>query len=361
MTNKVLVTLLSVTVALVMVITGVAVVVYNDRYQPAGNSSVISDISSIISSDNSSNLSSNESSSEVSSSEVSSTKPAPNPDEIKPGEKYYNIYNAVKNLNNSRHGYGFGYDTNAQNRPLLAISQQNELGKYGMNAITKESGHIYLTFDEGWEAGFSGKILDVLKEKNVKATFFVTMSYVKGNQALIRRMIDEGHIIGNHSVTHPDMTTISIKKSINEIMDLHNYMVENYNYEMHLFRPPTGAYSVRSLEIARLLGYRTVEWSFAYNDWDTNAQPDKTVAYQQITNKTHGGAIYLLHAVSKTNTEILGDVIDYWTNAGYDIGPFPNIAPDQELPEVKPAPTPPAPPESSDNSSSDTSSENIEE
>lgn len=354
MSNKVIITLLSVLIAAIVAVTGVAVVVYNDRYSQE-SSSVFSDTSSEVESEESSFVSSEVSSEQ--SSEPSSALPTPAPTpEFQPGDKYYDIYLAVKGLDNSRHGYGFRVSSDTAKRPGLAISQQNAYGKYGMNSIEKDSGHIYLTFDEGWENGYTSRILDVLKQKNIKATFFVTMSYVKSRPDLVRRMINEGHVVGNHSVNHPDMTSVSIKRAINEIMDLHYYMIENFGYEMHLFRPPTGAYSVRTLEIARLLGYRTVEWSFAYADWDEKNQPDKTFAYNYVTGQTHGGAIYLLHAVSSTNADILGDVIDYWLKEGYSVGEYPNCKPDTPLPEVKPAPTPapvtpPEEPSSSENSS----------
>ncbi len=352
MNNKLLIALISVAAAVSVIITGAAII-YSRQDAPDGNSSTFSNISSDLSSNISSNTSSEESSSEltsieVSSNEVSSTAPKPNPDVIYPGEKYYDVYLAVKDLDNTRNVYDFGFEeVDGQKRPYYPMIRQEKYGQYGMEAIGENSGYIYLTIDEGWENGYTPQILDTLKAENVKATFFVTMSYVKGNPALVKRMIDEGHVVGNHSVTHPDMTKISIKKCIYEIMDLHNYMKENYNYEMHLFRPAEGTFSIRSLEIARLLGYRTVEWSFGYYDWEPSAQPDKLAAFNNITGHTHGGAIYLLHAVSKTNTEIFGDVFDYWRSQGYDIGPFPNVAPDKEMPAVKPAPTP-QPPTSSE-------------
>lgn len=312
----------------------------NDTISTSGDiSSTTSNVSSNNISSTFSDLSSDDASSDISSvsSSVSSnnvSSSAPVVPTIDPNHPYYNVILAVSGLDGTRHGYGFGLDVDPQNRPWLAQSQQNELAQYGMTAITNDTGKIYLTFDEGYEAGYTSRILDVLKEKNCTATFFVTMHYVKAQPALVRRMINEGHVIGNHSTTHPSMPTIKVEQMIDEIMSLHNYVLENFGYEMKLFRPPTGAYSVKSLEVARLLGYRTVEWSFAYEDWDEEKQPDPTYAYNYITSKTHGGAIYLLHAVSRTNTEVIGSVIDYWRNLGYTVEAYPNISPSESTTNV---------------------------
>lgn len=274
--------------------------------------------------------SSKNTSSKATSSKMTSSKDGSSNSQ---NDLYKKIISKTKKLDTKRIGYGFGNDVNKQNRPLLAIEQQNEYGKNGMTAITENMDTIYLTFDEGYEAGYTDDILDTLKAKKCKATFFVTLSYVKNNPKLVKRMIKEGHVIGNHSVNHYSMPTLSAKEMISEIMGLHEYMLEHYGYEMKLFRPPTGAYSEQSLEVAKLLGYRTVEWSFAYKDWDENNQPNAKESLKTIKQKTHGGAIFLLHAVSKTNSKILGDVIDYWRKQGYSVEQFPNISPDEKLPK----------------------------
>lgn len=302
----------------------IAVVLISNKNGTGGTSSTDTTTNSIQSSPSSSVSSeeSSEPSSEAPSSEVLS---APVVSTIDPNNPYYDILVAVDGLDRARHGYGFGIPVDANNRPKLAQENQRDYGRYGMAAITDDMSTIYLTFDEGYEAGYTAKILDVLKEKNCTATFFITMHYAKANAGLVRRMIDEGHVVGNHSVNHPDMTTISPERMIKEIMELHEYVLEHFGYEMKLFRPPTGAYSITSLEVARLLNYQTVEWSFAYEDWDTGNQPDNSFAYDYITGRTHGGAIYLLHAVSRTNAEVLGDVIDYWRNEGYTVTAYPNV------------------------------------
>jgi len=149
------------------------------------------------------------------------------------------------------------------------------------------------------------------------------MSYVKNNPELIKRMIDEGHVVGNHSVNHKSMPTLSLEEASKEITELHNYVKENYGYEMYLFRPPMGEFSEQTLALAQSLGYRTMLWSYAYKDYDTENQPPVTEAYNKVTAASHGGAVYLLHAVSATNTALLGDAIDFWRAEGYQVGAYP--------------------------------------
>lgn len=184
----------------------------------------------------------------------------------------------------------------------------------------KEAKTLYLTFDEGYENGYTSKILDILKEKNVKAVFFVTSYYLENNPDLIKRMVSEGHIVGNHSKSHLSMPTLtSDKDKFNkEFTDVENKYTEITGVEMKkLFRPPMGEYSQKSLSMTKNLGYKTVFWSFAYNDWDTENQPDASYAKNKILDNLHDRAILLLHAVSKTNTEILGDIIDSARDLGY--------------------------------------------
>ncbi len=177
---------------------------------------------------------------------------------------------------------------------------------------------IYLTFDEGYENGYTSTILDTLKEKNVTATFFVTMPYVKQQPELVKRMIEEGHIVGNHTVNHPSMPSITDDEKLKkEIMDLHDYVKENFNYEMTYLRPPKGEYSERTVKLALDLGYRTVLWSAAYDDWDTKKQDRLDYARGMILNYLHPGEVMLLHAVSKDNDALLGEVIDEARNRGY--------------------------------------------
>ena len=225
----------------------------------------------------------------------------------------------VSNLSNSKKCWGQGYNVNEKNQPISSIEYNNLYGKYDTYFIGEKEKCIYLTFDEGYENGYTAQILDVLKEKKVSAVFFVTYDYVKRNDELIKRMINEGHIIGNHSWSHPSMPDLSTENCKLEITKLHDYMLENYNYEMKYIRPPRGEFSERTLAITKNLGYKTILWSFAYKDYDVNNQPDNNKAFARVTESIHDGAIYLLHAVSKTNTEILSDVIDEWRNKGFTI------------------------------------------
>jgi peptidoglycan-N-acetylmuramic acid deacetylase len=225
----------------------------------------------------------------------------------------------ISSLNNEKKGYGQGKEVDSANRPTGATMLQSKYGKYDAIFIAPAEKNICLTFDEGYENGYTAKILDVLKQKECSAVFFVTMDYVKRNPELIKRMIDEGHVVGNHTVHHPSMPTITIEKAKNEIQELHDYVEKEFGYKMTLFRPPMGEYSERTLAITQKLGYKTIFWSFAYEDWKTDNQPDKATALKKIKSCTHDGAIYLLHAVSSTNTAILGDAIDYWRSEGYKV------------------------------------------
>lgn len=178
---------------------------------------------------------------------------------------------------------------------------------------------IYLTFDEGYENGYSAKILDVLKANNVKAAFFVTTPYINSNKELIKRMVDEGHLVCNHSTTHPSMASIKDKEKFNnEFLGCEKAFKEVTGKDMpKYFRPPMGKFSEQSLKRTKDLGYKTIFWSFAYRDWEKNSQPSHEVAKKTIMERVHPGSIYLLHAVSKTNSEVLGDVIKDLKAKGY--------------------------------------------
>lgn len=232
-------------------------------------------------------------------------------------------YSYLNDYDNKKVAYGVGYDTDSMNRPLGAVQAQKQYGD--MNALfigEAANKRLWLTFDEGYENGYTEKILDTLASKGVKATFFITRDYAEKNPGLIKRMIAEGHTVGNHSYSHPSLPECSNEDLYNEIMLLHNYISKNFGYDMYVMRPPMGEFSERVLACAKELGYTTVLWSFAYQDWLTDNQPEPTAAYEKITSKTHNGAVYLLHAVSKTNAEILPKVIDYWHENGYIITPM---------------------------------------
>lgn len=219
--------------------------------------------------------------------------------------------NKIGALNSALVKWGPGVQVDQKNRTTGSIQMQEQYGKYGAYFIAPEDcGKFYLTFDEGYENGFTPAILDVLKEKEVSAVFFVTMPFVKSEPELIQRMIDEGHVIGNHTNRHLNPTQVSIEEAHRDIQELHDYMLENFDYEMNLYRPPEGVFSEQVLGMVQSLGYTTVLWSFAYADWDPNQQMAQQDALAKTTKMIHDGGIYLLHAVSKTNTEILGSLID---------------------------------------------------
>ncbi len=217
------------------------------------------------------------------------------------------------------HGYGQGREVDEHNRPVGAEMFNDEMSQYGCYAMLEDNGEIYLTFDQGYENGFTEPILDTLMDKDVKAVFFLTGDYAERNEKLVKRMIDEGHIIGNHGMKHASLPNLSEAEAENEIMSLHNFVKEKYNYDMTFLRPPCGEYSEQAMAVCDRLGYKTLLWSFAYPDWDVNNQPDPTAAFERISGSAHGGGIYLLHSVSSTNAEILGRVIDSFREQGYTL------------------------------------------
>ena len=226
-------------------------------------------------------------------------------------------------LSNQKNGWGQGTQVDEKNRPVSCDQYQDQYGKYGAVFIGKaDVKNIYLTFDEGYENGYTAKILDVLKEKKAPAVFFVTHDYVKRNPDLIKRMIAEGHMVGNHTWSHPSMPTVTTDKAKEEITKLHDEVKSQFGYDMTVFRPPMGEYSERTLAITQSLGYKSVFWSFAYADWDPNKQMDPQKALEKATKAAHPGAVYLLHAVSKTNAEILGSFIDNLRSQGYTFAKF---------------------------------------
>ena len=188
--------------------------------------------------------------------------------------------------------------------------------KNGEYQILKKN--IYLKFDEGYEAGYTPKILDVLKQNNVKATFFITAHYLNTQSDLVKQMIDEGHIVGNHTVNHKSMPSLTQEQINSEVMDLHKAIYSKFEYEMKYLRPPMGEYSQKTLAVTNSLGYTTVMWSFAYEDWNEKSQPDEEKSKQKILNNVHNGEIMLLHGNSKTNTNILDSIIKQIKQMGYE-------------------------------------------
>ena len=178
---------------------------------------------------------------------------------------------------------------------------------------------LYLTFDAGFENGNTPAILDALKKHDVKATFFVVGTYIKDNPDLIKRIHEEGHLIGNHTYHHPDMLQIATKESFHkELKDVETEYKNVVGEEMTKFyRPPQGKYNESNLQMAKDLGYHTFFWSLAYVDWYENDQPSKEEAFQKLLGRIHPGAIVLLHSTSKTNADILDELLTKWEEMGY--------------------------------------------
>lgn len=191
--------------------------------------------------------------------------------------------------------------------------------KHGDGASKKV---VYLTFDAGYENGNVEKILDVMKEKQVTGAFFVLENLIIKNTELVVRMADEGHLVCNHTAKHPDVTKFdSLEEFKSEIESLENVYREYTGREMSkYFRPPEGRFNTRSLEYARDMGYKTVFWSFAYEDWDNGKQMDREAAKKKILDNMHNGAVILLHPTSATNAAVLGEVIDELKVLGYSFG-----------------------------------------
>lgn len=217
------------------------------------------------------------------------------------------------------HGYGWGYKKNNEHK-------KPEVGKFGemiekYDAFyaddTKEK-EIYLTFDNGYEEGYTEQVLDVLKKEHVPATFFVTGHYVKTAPDLVKRMVEDGHIIGNHSYHHPDFTTMS-KKGIKKELDMLERAVADVSTqkEMTYLRPPRGTFNENTLKWANEFGYVHLFWSVAFKDWETNQQKGWKHAFDQITEQIHPGAILLLHTVSEDNADALEKVIVHLKKSGY--------------------------------------------
>lgn len=229
-------------------------------------------------------------------------------------------------LSNEKAGWWFNPKKAGGNgKSTIPEKTANLLNKYnGIWQAKTDEKVLYLTFDEGYEYNNNtAKILDTLKAKGVKAAFFVTGAYVKSNLDLVNRMANEGHLVCNHSVNHLNQVEAikNPKKLEDDIAGLQNLYKEKTGNNLASFlRPPEGVYSERTLKFINDMGYRPVFWSFAYKDWLRDNQPDKKFAIEKITGQFHPGSVLLLHAVSDTNAEILGEIIDQAVNMGYRFG-----------------------------------------
>ena len=181
---------------------------------------------------------------------------------------------------------------------------------------------IYLTFDAGYENGATGRILDALQKHQAKAAFFLVGNYIEKNADLVRRMVAEGHTVGNHTMHHPDMSKLKDKEAFNkELRELEDLFREKTGQELpKYYRPPQGSYSEENLKMAKELGYKTVFWSLAYVDWKNDSQPTKEQAFAKLLPRIHPGAVVLLHSTSETNAQILDELLTKWEQMGYRFG-----------------------------------------
>ena len=185
---------------------------------------------------------------------------------------------------------------------------------------------LYLTFDAGYENGCTAQILDTLKAHNVSAAFFLVGDYMERNPDLVRRMVEEGHIVGNHTMNHPDMSGLTGAAFQKEITGLETLFREITGKELpKYYRPPQGLYSQENLASAKELGYKTVFWSLAYVDWNNDNQPTAEFAFSKLLPRTHNGAVVLLHSTSKTNAAILDQLLTKWETLGYRFAPLTEL------------------------------------
>ena len=214
----------------------------------------------------------------------------------------------------------WGLSFRQEGQPPIGSAGQDALAALDAAYIGDTSSPvIYLTFDAGYENGSTEKILDILKKHQVPAAFFLVGNYIEKNADLVRRMAEEGHIVGNHTMHHPDMSKIEDPAAFEkELRDLENLYRETTGQELpRYYRPPQGTYSEKNLKMAKELGYKTVFWSLAYVDWNNDAQPTKEEAFSKLIPRIHNGAVVLLHSTSRTNAEILDELLTKWKDLGY--------------------------------------------
>ncbi|WP_445490081.1 delta-lactam-biosynthetic de-N-acetylase [Niallia sp. 03133] len=247
---------------------------------------------------------------------------------------FVGLQHAFANVSNSPIHWGFKKAANEQ--PAEAGKELDELlNKYG--AYYKDSADkkvLYLTFDNGYENGYTGKILDVLKKEQVPATFFITGHYLKSASDLVKRMANEGHIIGNHSYHHPDFTQISDEKLKAELQSVAAETEALTGKKgMIYLRPPRGVFSERTLQLGKELGYTQVFWSLAFVDWKTDQQKGWKYSYDNIMAQVHPGCIMLLHTVSKDNAEALEQAIQELKKRGYTFKSLDDLTQKSEVEE----------------------------
>ena len=230
-------------------------------------------------------------------------------------------------LHEKSENWGLGFGT--EGKPPTGNASAEELKKYNAYFIGDTTQNtIYLTFDCGYENGNTEPILDALKKHDVKATFFVVGNFLETSPEIVKRMIAEGHTVGNHTYHHLDMSSISSMDAFKkETQDVENRFEQITGTPITKFyRPPQGKYNIENLKMAQELGYHTFFWSLAYVDWYQDKQPTKDEAFGKLLKRIHPGAIVLLHSTSSTNAQILDELLTKWEEMGYTIKPLTELA-----------------------------------
>lgn len=224
------------------------------------------------------------------------------------------------------HEWGLSFQGENQ-APVPNLSAE-ELAPYNAYYCAPNPGkRLYLTFDAGYENGNTAAILDALKKHNAPGAFFVVGPYIRDNAELVKRMAAEGHIVGNHSWSHPDLSSKGRDEFASELSRVEQIYQETTGQPMQrFFRPPQGKFSDENLQWAKDLGYCTVFWSLAYVDWNTDSQPTAQQAFDKLLPRTHDGAIVLLHSTSSTNAAILDELLTRWEQMGYTFGSLTELA-----------------------------------
>ncbi|MCD7756507.1 MAG: polysaccharide deacetylase family protein [Firmicutes bacterium] len=222
----------------------------------------------------------------------------------------------------------WGLSFRQEGAPPVGPASQSQLAEYDAAYLGDTSQKvIYLTFDAGYENGCTAKILDVLKAHQAPAAFFLVGNYIQQNGDLVRRMVAEGHIVGNHTMHHYDMSRLSDADAFREeLQALETLYYQTTGQEMEkYYRPPQGIYSQENLEMAQELGYKTVFWSLAYVDWNNDDQPTAEYAFGKLLPRIHPGAVVLLHSTSQTNAQILDELLTKWEQMGYRFAPISEL------------------------------------
>lgn len=233
------------------------------------------------------------------------------------------ICSAAHTDDTAYHWYCKNNDSNTQPPLPSEFSFIENHGGYYIDKNAEESDKvIYLTFDAGYENGNVAKILDILKAHNAKGAFFILANLINRDPDIVRRMADEGHEVCNHTAHHKNMTSITDPEAFRKELDELSRLYKDCTGKeiSPFYRPPEGTFSERNLKYADELGYKTVFWSYAYADWDNNAQPNPEAAYKRVMSHTHNGEVLLLHPTSATNAEILDRLLTEWENNGYHFG-----------------------------------------